>query len=82
MSCNFLKAISEINNLIKRSYQGPITKFQGDIALLANNVDFFATHRFGMNSTEELVLFLQEFLVWQYSVNIRATDTIPTIHNM
>ena len=46
-----LKAISEINNLIKRSYQGPIKKFQWNIALLANNVDFFATHRFGMNST-------------------------------
>ena len=46
-----LKAISEINNLIKRIYQGPITKCQWDIALLANNVDFFATHRFGMNST-------------------------------
>ena len=44
-------AISEINNLIKRSYQGPIKKFQCDIALLANNVDFFATHRFGMNPT-------------------------------
>ena len=47
----FFKAISEINNLIKRSYQGPIKKFQWDIALLANNVDFFATHGFGMNST-------------------------------
>ena len=44
-------AISEINNLIKRSYQGPIKKFQCDIALLVNNFDFFATHRFGMNST-------------------------------
>ena len=44
-------AISEINNLIKRSYQVPITKYQWDIALLANNVDFFATRRFGMNST-------------------------------
>ena len=32
----FFKAISEINNLIKRSYQGPITKFQWDIAFLAN----------------------------------------------
>ena len=51
MSCKIFKAISEINNLIKRSYQGPITKFQWDIALLANNVDFFATHRPGMNST-------------------------------
>ena len=51
MSCNYFLAISEINNLIKRSYQGPITKFQWDIALLANNVDLFATHRFGMNST-------------------------------
>ena len=52
MSCKLLfLAISEIKNLIKRSYQGPITKFQWDIALLANNVDFFATHRFGMNST-------------------------------
>ena len=47
----FLKAISEINNLIKRSYQGPIKKFQWDIAVLANNVNFFATHRSGMNST-------------------------------
>ena len=75
-------AISEINNLIKRSYEGPITKFQWDIDLLANNVDFFATHRFGMNFTEELVLFLLEFFVWLYSVNIRATDMIPTIHNM
>ena len=46
-----LKAVSEINNLIKISYQGPITKLQWDIALLANNVDFFATHRFGMDST-------------------------------
>ena len=36
----FLKAISEINNLIKRSYQGHIKKFQWDIAFLANNVDF------------------------------------------
>ena len=44
-------AVLEINNLIKRSYQGPITKFQWYIALLANNVDFFATHRSGMNST-------------------------------
>ena len=43
-------AISEINNLIKRSYQVPLKKFQWDIVLLANNVDFFATHRFGMNS--------------------------------
>ena len=47
----FFLAISEINNLIKRSYQVLITKFQWDIALLANNVDFFATHRFGMNPT-------------------------------
>ena len=47
----FVLAISEINNLIKRIYQGPIKKFQWDIALLAKNVDFFATHRFGMNST-------------------------------
>ena len=39
-------AISEINNLIKRIYQVPITKFQWEIALLANNIDFFATHRF------------------------------------
>ena len=78
----FFLAFSEINSLIKRIYQGPITKFQWDIALLANNVDFFATHRFGKNSTYELVLFLQEFLVWQYSVNIRATYTIPTIHNI
>ena len=51
MSCKLFLAISEINNLIKRIYQGPITKFQWYIALLANNVDFFATHRFGMNST-------------------------------
>ena len=51
ISCGFFLAISEINNLIKIIYQGPITKFQWDIALLANNVDFFATHRFGMNST-------------------------------
>ena len=47
----FFKAISEINNLIRISYQGPITKFQCDIAVLANNIDFFATHRFGMNPT-------------------------------
>ena len=51
MQIYFLKAISEINKLIKRSYLGPIKKFQWDIAFLANNVDFFATHRFGMNST-------------------------------
>ena len=47
----FFLAISEINNLIKRSYQCPITEFQWYIALLANNVDFFATHRSGMNFT-------------------------------
>ena len=47
----FFKAISEINNLVKRIYQVPITKFQWDIAILDNNVDFFATHRSGMNST-------------------------------
>ena len=46
-----LKAISEIKNLIKSIYQGLITKFQWDITLSANNVEFFATHRFGMNST-------------------------------
>ena len=45
MSCKLKKTISEINNPIKRSYKGPITKFQWDIALLANNVDFFATHK-------------------------------------
>ena len=44
-------AISEINNLIKRSYQVPIKKFQWDISLLANKIDFFATHRSGMNTT-------------------------------
>ena len=47
----YFQAISEIHNLIKRSYEGPITKFQWDIAFLANNVDFFTTHRSGMNST-------------------------------
>ena len=47
----FFKAVSEINNLINRSYQGPIKKFQWDISPLANNIDFCATHRFGMNST-------------------------------
>ena len=51
MQIDFLKAISEINNLIKRSYHGPIKKLQWDIAFLANNVEFFATHRLGMNST-------------------------------
>ena len=36
----FLKAISEINNLVKRSYQGPIKIFQWDIALLAKKLLF------------------------------------------
>ena len=49
----FVFAISEINNPIKRSYQGPITKLQWSIALLPHNVAFFATHRSGMNSTKE-----------------------------
>ena len=47
----YFLVISERNNLIKRSYQFPITKFQWDIALLDNNFDFFATCRFGMNTT-------------------------------
>ena len=42
----------------------------------------FATRRFGMDSMQELVLFLHEFWVWQYSVNIRGTDTIPSMHNI